>query len=87
MLAKPKIGAPTKKKLQDNLERIRRRASARVVTFRISFGGQFTLSTQLIKPNYLVILPPTQHHSFFRNLPPLKKLTWVGASDPITTTF
>ena len=31
------------------------------------YGGQFTLS----KPNYLVILPPTQHHSFFRNLPPL----------------
>ena len=29
------------------------------------------MSTQLIKPNYLVILPPTQHHSFFRNLPPL----------------
>ena len=25
----------------------------------------------MIKPNYLVILPPTQHHSFFRNLPPL----------------
>ena len=35
------------------------------------YGGQFTLSTQLTKPNYLVILPPTQHHSFFRNLPPL----------------
>ena len=35
------------------------------------YGGQFTLSTQLIKPNYLVIHPPTQHHSFFRNLPPL----------------
>ena len=34
------------------------------------YGGQFTLSNQLIKPNYLVILPPTQHHSFFRNLPP-----------------
>ena len=35
--------------------------------------GQFTLSTQLIKLNYryLLILPPTQHHSFFRNLPPL----------------
>ena len=32
-------------------------------------GGQFTLSTQLIKPNYLVLLSPTQHHSFFRNLP------------------
>ena len=29
------------------------------------------MSTQLIKPEYLVILPPTQHHSFFRNLPPL----------------
>ena len=32
------------------------------------------MSTPLIKPNYLVILPPTQHHSrgsFFRNLPPL----------------
>ena len=35
------------------------------------YGGQFTLSTQLIEPNYLVILPPTQHHNFFRNLPPL----------------
>ena len=34
------------------------------------YSGQFTLSTQLIKPNHLVILPPTQHHSFFRNLPP-----------------
>ena len=31
------------------------------------YGGQFTLSTQLIKPNYLVMLPPTQHNSFFRN--------------------
>ena len=37
------------------------------------YGGQFTLSTQLIKPNYLVILPPMQHHSFFRNLPRLKE--------------
>ena len=35
------------------------------------YSGQFTLSTRLIKPNYLVILLPTQHHSFFRNLPPL----------------
>ena len=34
-------------------------------------GDQFTLSTQLIKPNYLLVLPPTQHHSFFRKLPPL----------------
>ena len=24
----------------------------------------------MIKPNYLAILPPTQYHSFFRNLPP-----------------
>ena len=37
--------------------------------FESLYGGQFTLSTQLTKPNYLVILPPTQHHSFFRNLP------------------
>ena len=37
------------------------------------YGGQFALSIKLIKPNYLVILPLTQHHSFFRNLPPLKK--------------
>ena len=29
------------------------------------------MSTQLVKPNYLVILPSTQHHTFFRNLPPL----------------
>ena len=34
------------------------------------YGGQFTLSTQLIKPNYLVILLPTQNQRFFRNLPP-----------------
>ena len=34
------------------------------------YGGQFTLSTQLIKPNYIAILPPTQHRSFFRNLSP-----------------
>ena len=34
------------------------------------YGGQFTLSTQLITPNYPVILPVTQHFSFFRNLPP-----------------
>ena len=39
--------------------------------FESLYGGQFTLSTQLIKPYYLVILPPTQHHSSFRNLPPL----------------
>ena len=39
--------------------------------FASLYGGQFTLSTQLIKPNYLVTLPPTQHHSFFRNLPHL----------------
>ena len=34
------------------------------------YGGQFTLSTQLIKPNYLAKIPLMQHHSFFRNLPP-----------------
>ena len=54
-----------------SLDSLRRKANARNVSFRISYGGQFTLSTQLIKPNYLVILPPTQHHSFFRNLAPL----------------
>ena len=35
------------------------------------YGGLFTLSTQSIKPNYFVILPPMQHYSFFRNLPPI----------------
>ena len=35
------------------------------------YGGQFTLSTRLRKPSYLVILPPMQHHRFFRNVPPL----------------
>ena len=30
------------------------------------------MSTQLIKPDYLVTLPPTQYHSFSRNLPPLQ---------------
>ena len=39
--------------------------------FEALYGGQFTLSTQLIRPHYLVTLPPTKHHSFFRNLLPL----------------
>ena len=39
--------------------------------FESLYGGQFTLSTQLIKPNYFVILPPTQLHSLYRNVPPL----------------
>ena len=49
------------------------------------YGGEFTLSTQAIEPmvNYLVILPPTQHHSFFRNLPPLDS-TLVHVSFLIT---
>ena len=49
---------------------LRRRDSARSVAPESLYGGQFTLSTQLIKLNYLAILPPTQHHSFFRNLTP-----------------
>ena len=36
-------------------------------------GGQFKLSTQLIRPKLSVILrqPATQLHRFFRNLSPL----------------
>ena len=45
--------------------------------FESLYGGQFTLSTQVIKPNYLVILPPTQHHSFFRNFPPFLIRLWA----------
>ena len=41
------------------------------------YGGQFTLSTQSIKPNYFVIFPPVQHHSFFRNLAPLYFFTTI----------
>ena len=37
--------------------------------FKSLYGGQFTLSTQLMKPNYLVILPTDTDHSFVRNLP------------------
>ena len=44
---------------------------ATIKRFESLYSGQFILSTRLIKPNYLVILAPTQHHSFFRNLPPL----------------
>ena len=31
-----------------------KRANARNVSFELLHGGQFTLSTQLIKPNYLI---------------------------------
>ena len=34
------------------------------------YSGQFTLLTQLITPNYLVVPSLTQHHSFFRNSSP-----------------
>ena len=33
--------------------------------------GLTLVGAELIKPNYLVILPPTQHHGFFRNLYPV----------------
>ena len=32
------------------------------------------LSTRLIKPNFCFTLPPTQHHSFFRNLKHIGKI-------------
>ena len=35
------------------------------------YGGEFTFSTQLLTLNHLLTFPPTQHHSFFRNLPHL----------------
>ena len=36
------------------------------------YGGQFTLSTHLIKPKLSRHTPPpTEHHSVFRNLAPL----------------
>ena len=57
------------------------RTNAQNVDFRNSFGWSFTLPTQLLKPNYLVKLPPPLPSSFpppsptdaspsiFRNLP------------------
>ena len=44
---------------------LKRRANARNVSFQTLNVDQFTLSTQLILPNYFVI----PHHSFLRNLP------------------
>ena len=35
-----------------------------------AYRGQFTLSTKLISQIILLYSPPTQHHSFFRNLSP-----------------
>ena len=40
-------------------------------SFESLYGGQFTLSTQLIKPIFFAILSPTKHHNFIRDLPPL----------------
>ena len=48
-----------------------RRANSRNVSLDILYGGQFTLSTQFIKPNYLDILPLLmQHRSSSRNVSP-----------------
>ena len=46
-------------------ERIDEGLTLEMSAFQSLYDGQFTLLTQLIKPNYLVILPPTQQHSFF----------------------
>ena len=36
------------------------------------YSGKFTSSTQAIKPNFVLQhSPPTQHHSFVRNRPPV----------------
>ena len=47
-----------------------KRPNARNVSFELLYGGQFTLSTQLIKPNYLikyraliVLNPPINNNS------------------------
>lgn len=49
-------------------------ADARNVSFSPLYGGQFTSSTQLIKPSISSnTYPSTQHLSFFPNLPPLFK--------------
>ena len=45
----------------------RRRANARNVSFRISLRWPIHIINFLIESNYLVILPPTQHHSFIRD--------------------
>ena len=45
------------------------------------YDGQFTsstLSSSTIKPNYLVVPSPTQHHCFFGNVPPLIQLLKGG---------
>jgi len=39
--------------------------------FKSSYGGQFTLSTQLIKPIYLVILPTDAASQILKKLAPL----------------
>ena len=49
-------------------------ADTRNVSFSPLYGGQFTSSTQLIKPSISSnTYPSTQHLSFFPNLPPLFK--------------
>ena len=56
-------------------------ADARNVSFSSLYGGQFTSSTQLIKPSISSnTRPSTQHLSFFPNLPPLFKKLLCGES-------
>ena len=45
-------------------------AVCRLTEHHVTSSLNSLLSTPLIKPNYVVILPPTQHRSSFRNLPP-----------------
>ena len=51
-----------------------RGAISQNISFETPYGGQFTSSTQLIKPKlacYTLPSPPTQHHTYFTNIPPL----------------
>ena len=59
-----------------------RRANVPNASFETLNGGQFTLSTQLIIPSYIVILSHRRNISFFRNLPPtfIYQVGWFDLS-------
>ena len=53
------------------------RANARNVSLYTLYGGQFTFSTHLLTRITCYTLPPTQHHSFFRNLHPTFNISFM----------
>ena len=63
-----------------------RRANARNVSFQSLYGGQFTLSTQLINPHFCVLRPHRRSTTVSLETNPLVHFNSIRLDSPYSTT-